>query len=71
MANSKFAKRHYEVVAQAIAAAIQLGYDSHSNVEYEMSLRGARAVAQMLSIQFQKDNPKFDDGRFMTACGLE
>jgi len=57
---TKFQKRHYELIAEAIKRAI----DTH-----HVSIETAH-ILDKLSNLFASDNPEFDRERFITACGL-
>lgn len=57
---SKFARRHYQAIADVIAASDR---DLFSQSEVlGMALR----LADML----QADNPRFDRAKFLSACGV-
>lgn len=61
-------KKDYILQAEAIR-------DSKSALEYASlnlgeTQRAIQVVAYTLANRLQKDNPKFDKNRFITACGL-
>jgi hypothetical protein len=63
-----FAKRHYELLAKELqySAAQALILDKHK--EY---VPGLRYFAEYLCVALKQDNPNFNEGRFLRACGLE
>ena len=60
---SKFSKKHYEVIADAIAIVqegISIGTMSNDCAIDE--------IIGVLQWRFKQDNPKFDEAKFAKAC---
>lgn len=56
-----FTKQHYEAIAEII----------HSRtISWEVA-EEIRYIAIDLADYFQRDNPRFNRGRFLAACGME
>jgi hypothetical protein len=60
----KFAKRHYEAIAQAMQEAMRYaqGYDN------DLCPGGVQCAIDELADLFAKDNGQFDRERFIRAC---
>lgn len=54
-------KRHFEAIA-AIVKSVARYHDADKVT--------AKAIAEDLAFYFAKENPRFDRGRFLTACGF-
>ena len=59
-----FAKRHYDLIARAIAASHR---DSDDGARYQF----ADGLADDLTELFKADNPLFKESLWRTACALE
>jgi hypothetical protein len=69
-------KKDYELLAKALvttqahihADAVQY-VETHSMTHFTQQLRGVRRVAAQLATVLAAENPKFNQQRFLTACG--
>lgn len=52
----------------AIAAAIKLAGSVNESTGHKL---GVYDVARVLAETLAQDNPRFDRGRFLTACGVQ
>lgn len=60
-------KKDYEMIAKAIKTVVeQLKAENDYGTEYV-----AEEIAASLSTAFAEENPRFNIGKFMSACGLE
>ena len=61
-------RKDYEALAQAIHGALNWdgGNPWASSSQYRYTVRVAHNIADML----EQDNPRFDRGRFLKACGI-
>jgi len=60
-------RKHFEALAAAIAENYQLAVDA-DNVEARAAIaRLAGSIARACA----NDNPRFDDRRFLAACGIQ
>ena len=65
---AKFSKGHYQEIAKAIW---QSGAIADKNAIREQAKKEVlRLLAGNLSGLFKNDNDKFDEARFMAACGI-
>ena len=62
MTTKLFARRHYKVVAKALAT-VQDSKGLSNSVGFQ------RAVNELVEM-FADDNPSFDEAKFLQACGL-
>lgn len=63
-----FTQRHYIKVAATIKATADRIHDEN-DIERGAQLRGVRRTAAHFAEMFADDNPRFDQRRFLTACG--
>jgi hypothetical protein len=63
----KFAKRHYEALAQVIQG-LALSNNELSNEELEELISVRQGIAGDFANMLGKDNPRFDRERFIRAC---
>jgi hypothetical protein len=72
-----FTRRHYEVIAREIRAAISSGRADIEKANADESFRitqqqlGIEKIARALSIEFERDNPNFNRTRFLEACNVQ
>ena len=60
-------RKDYELIAAAIVATRnRIGMTEHDQVD---QLRGVRRTAAHLAEALATDNPRFDQVRFLKACG--
>lgn len=71
MAPSKFAKRHYKFIAETVKGSMNTAKFIFQNSEYEIAVVAIRTVLEDLSVRLHYDNPKFDEEKFMIACGIK
>lgn len=64
MSNSKPTKQTYELIAETLKHLSQ-SYSSSSDVQT------VDEVSKALAYELGKGNPKFDRGKFLSACGIE
>jgi hypothetical protein len=55
-----FCRRHYEAIADVLD-----GFDEDGACQF-----GVECTADALAALFAEDNPRFDNQRFRTACGV-
>jgi hypothetical protein len=63
----KFAKRHYEALAQVIQS-LALSHNELSNDELDELVSVRQGIANDFANMLAKDNPRFDRARFIQAC---
>lgn len=66
---TKFAKRHYEVVADTINLQVTLSKQESGETgwpKYDVLF----SLAKDLCNTFRQDNPAFDQSRFLKSCGF-
>jgi hypothetical protein len=59
-------RKDYVLIAQVIKAQI----DMSDKFQEELSKVGAQNIAYDLAWKLSEDNPRFDRGRFLQACGV-
>lgn len=65
-----FNKRHYVAIAMRIKDEVESTSQSDT-ADIEVGKRSTlRHLARMLCYDFTLDNPRFDDVKFMAACGF-
>jgi hypothetical protein len=63
-------RKDYEIIAAAIKATQDRIIETTAGaVVAQEQLRGVRRTAAHLADALAKENPRFDAGRFLTACG--
>lgn len=74
---SVYQKRHYEDVAKLLDSYCGLDYSHDEEGNHKLPLVRSpinitvRHIMLDFADLFAADNPKFDRGRFLRACGLE
>jgi hypothetical protein len=63
VAAAMFTRRHYTAVADAINGTPTGGYIAEREADRQL-------VTDALAAMFTEDNPRFDRGRFVRACGI-
>jgi hypothetical protein len=59
-------RKDYVLIAEVIKTQIELSL----KFEEEESRAGAQNIAYDLASKLSQDNPRFDRGRFLQACGV-
>ena len=59
-------RKDYVLIAQVIKTQI----DMSDKFQEELSKVGAQNIAYDLAWKLSEDNPRFDRGRFLQACGV-
>jgi len=63
-------RQNYVAIADAIRAEYQPDLPSSEDL-WEAGFDAAcRAIAQRIAVVMADDNPRFDRGRFLCACGM-
>lgn len=70
---AKFTRTHYETIANAIkiqrlGGSILAPEQKTKEAAYQKALD---VVAKMLAGEFSEDNERFDEKRFLLACGIK
>lgn len=63
-------KKHFERIAYIIRIAGETAAREESAVTHAAILRNNRDIANTYANDFAQENPRFDRGRFMAACGF-
>lgn len=65
-------KKHFEMIAAKIAAKVSAAERSPtlSPVQVNAVRASLRDLADDFALSFSIENPRFDRGSFMTACGF-
>jgi len=64
-----FTKQHYERIASILKEALPPeGSQTNNSIQARSTVN---FIAENLAIAFSSDNPRFDEERFLKACGLE
>jgi hypothetical protein len=68
-------KKHYEAVARRIKHRIDTAVTEHAHglihsTAKKAVLAAMNELACDLAFDFRADNPNFDEGRFLKACGF-
>jgi hypothetical protein len=59
-------RKDYVLIAEVIKTQVEMSI----KFEEEESLAGAKNIAYDLALRLSNDNPRFDCGRFLVACGV-
>ena len=67
-------RKHFEAIATTIKSEVTAlerdGEATGRQSEYSLRINGAYIIAKHLCSTFQNDNPRFDEDRFLAACGF-
>ena len=61
-------KKHFEAIAHGINAQVRVTYKNPA--DQQIRLQALKDVAAQLAAEFTSLNPRFDEDRFLRACGL-
>jgi hypothetical protein len=61
----KYQRRHYEDTARIINTHL------HRKATNTDGARAIRYLAQAFALQYSVDNPRFNEARFLEACGVQ
>jgi hypothetical protein len=64
MNEASFSRQHYESIAKILK-------DADANEDNPAATRAIQSIGENLADLFRKDNPRFDEPKFLTAAGLE
>ena len=71
MAKPMFSKQHYEALAATLMGTRPLRYKQEfPGLESSMTIQWEEVVLEIVSMLLA-DNPKFDNERFLKACGAD
>jgi hypothetical protein len=63
-------KKHYTAIADVVQEAMEIAADEGYSTPLDpRSL--VEQIARDLAVEFRNDNPRFDRGKFLKACGVE
>lgn len=63
-------RKHFEAIAASFANELPNMACRQESPVYECAYQHMRCVALNLCDAFKRENPVFDEARFMTACGF-
>lgn len=59
-------KKDYEMIAEEF----NKWYKHYSSEGYYSEAQALRNISKVLAMRFEKDNSRFDNSRFIKACGV-
>ena len=63
-------RKHFEAIALAFKAELPTMVQRQESPVYECAYQHMRAAALNLCDVFKRENPAFNEARFMQACGF-